>query len=77
MDYCSIKLVERKCPVCFCVRARARVCVCVCHNGVAFVEGILIWTTVEGRFKKVCGALEIFNPDENFVFLIILFSDRF
>jgi hypothetical protein len=42
----------------------------------AFVEGILILTTVEGRFKEVCGAPEIFSPDENFVLFIILFSDR-
>jgi len=52
------------------------VCVCQCHSGVAFVEGILILTTVEGRFKKVGGTPEIFNQDENFVLFIILFSDR-
>jgi hypothetical protein len=43
---------------------------------VSFVEGILILTTAEGSFKKVYGAPEIFNPDENFVLLITLFSDR-
>jgi hypothetical protein len=43
---------------------------------VAFVEGILILTALEGSFKEVCGAPEIFNPDENFVLLITLFSDR-
>lgn len=64
VDHYSIKLAEINCPV------------CQCHSGVAFVEAILILTTAEGRVKKVCGAPEIFSPDENFVFFIILCSNR-
>ena len=58
-------------------------CVCVCvyvsqyqyHNGVA-VGGILNLATVEERLKRVCGAPEIFDPDESFVLFIIMFCDR-
>ena len=74
------KISGKKLPCVFSVCVFVCVCVCVegcqCHNGVAFVEGILILTTVEGSFKNVSGAPEIFNPDENLVLFIILYSDR-
>jgi hypothetical protein len=48
----------------------------VCDNEVAFFEGILILTTVEGRFKKGCRAPGIISAVKNVVLFLTLFSDR-